>query len=256
MTGIDLEVADDVATLTISNPGMRNAIAPSFLPEIGSALDEIRDDVRCLVVTGAGDRAFSSGMDLSELNDQAFFEEHEPIYESVLQSLAKFPYPTIANVNGDAIGGGFDLCLSCDLRIGSAKSRFGVPTARIGIVYTVRAIRQMVRTLGPAYTKELLYTADLVDASRAAEMGIVNEVVPADRVDGRVDELATTIASNAPRSLSVSKRIVETVLDADHLSATEREFIEQLRAEALQSEDFEEGRAAIAEGRDPEFTGS
>lgn len=207
------------------------------------------------MLTGAGQEAFSSGFDLSELDPERFHREHEPAYEEAMRSLASFPYPTIAKVNGDAIGGGFDLCTCCDLRVSVDQARFGVPTARIGIVYTERAIRQMVQIVGPTYTKELLFTAEPIGASRAAEIGFVNGVVTAGELDERVDNLTATIAENAPHSLTASKRIVETILDTSQPSRTEREFIDRLRAEAFQSEDFEEGLRAIAEERKPDFTG-
>jgi len=255
VTGINVESSDRVGRITIENPGKRNAITPSMLPEFSAAIADLRGEVRCLVLAGAGDEAFSAGFDLSTVDVDGFHEEHEPVYEGTLRALAEFPYPTVAKVNGDAIGGGFDLSLSCDLRVSVAGARFGVPTTRIGIVYSERAIRQMVRILGPARAKELLFTADLIDAADAAEMGIVNAVVDRDELDDHVENLASTIAGNAPHSLTASKQIVETVLDADRPSPTELEYIQQLRAEAFASDDFEEGLAAISEGREPEFTG-
>jgi len=255
VTGIDVESNDRVGRITIENPGKRNAITPSMLPEFSAAIADLRGEVRCLVLAGAGDAAFSAGFDLSAVDVDSFHEEHEPVYEETLRELAEFPYPTVAKVNGDAIGGGFDLSLTCDLRVSVTGARFGVPTARIGIVYSERAIRQLVRLLGPARTKELLFTADLIDAAEAADMGVVNAVVEPDELDDHVRDLASTIAGNAPRSLTASKQIVETVLDADRPSPTEREYIEQLRTEAFESDDFEEGLAAVEEERDPEFTG-
>lgn len=255
MTGVEVEVNDQVGRIVLANPDKRNAITPSMLPEFSAAIADLRGEVRCLVLAGAGEEAFSAGFDLSSVDADTFHEEHEPVYEETLRSLAGFPYPTIAKVNGDAVGGGFDLSLTCDLRVSVSGARFGVPTARIGIVYSERAIRQMVQVLGPARAKELLFTADLVDAAAAADMGFVNAVVGADEVDAYTADLASRIAGNAPRSLTASKRIVETVLDGDRPSPTERTHLEQLRAEAFESDDFEEGLAAISEDREPEFTG-
>lgn len=255
MTGVDVEVSGHVGRIVLDNPDKRNAITPSMLPEFSTALADLRGEVRCLVLAGAGEKAFSAGFDLSAIDVDSFHDEHEPVFDETVRELAEFPYPTVAKVNGDAIGGGFDLCLGCDLRVSAASARFGVPTARIGIVYPERAIRQMVRVLGPADTKKLLFTADLIDASTAVEAGVVNDVVPDADLDAHVEDLASTIASNAPRSLTASKQIVETVLDADRPSPTERAHLEQLRADAFESEDFEEGLAALSEGRDPEFSG-
>lgn len=255
MTGIGVESSDHVGRIVLKNPDSRNAITPSMLPELSTAIADLRDEVRCLVLAGAGEEAFSAGFDLSSVDADSFYEEHEPAYEETLRSLAEFPYPTIAKVNGDAVGGGFDLSLTCDLRVTVSGARFCVPTARIGIVYSERAIRQMIQVLGPARTKELLFTADLVDAAEAADMGIVNAVVETDEIDDYTADLASRIAGNAPRSLTASKQIVETVLDGDRPSPTERAHLEQLRAEAFESDDFEEGLAAISADREPEFTG-
>lgn len=255
MTGIDISSTDRVGRITVRNPKKRNAIKPSFLPELSTAIDELREDVRCLVVTGAGERAFSAGFDLSEMEGGAFHEEHESAYESVLGALAAFPYPTIAKVNGDAIGGGFDLCLSCDLRVCTTDARFGVPTAKVGIVYPERAIRRMVQTIGPTYAMELLYTADLVDATRADEMGFVTDAVPAEDLDDRTADLASTIVANAPRTLATSKRIVRAVQDQFRLTPTQQEFVERERTAAFESDDVVEGWNALSEGREPDFTG-
>ncbi|WP_435348572.1 enoyl-CoA hydratase/isomerase family protein [Haloarchaeobius sp. HRN-SO-5] len=257
MVGIDVDVADHVATLTIRNPEKRNAIAPSFLPDLAEELDDLesRDDVRCLVVTGAGAKAFSSGFDLSELDGDAFQEEYEDVYDEAFTRLARFDYPTIARINGDAVGGGFDLATACDLRVAADRARFGIPTARIGLVYTERAIRQTLTAVGAANAKELLFTADLVDAERAEEMGLLNDRVPAAELDDRVDDLAERIASNAPLSLVGTKRIVQGILDKQAFSPAERALVERLREEAYQSDDYDEGRAAVSDDREPEFTG-
>jgi enoyl-CoA hydratase/carnithine racemase len=254
MTGIDVAVSDNVGTITVSNPEKKNALKPAFFPDIADALDRLRDEVRCLVVTGAGD-TFCSGFDLSELGDDTTIRTHEDTYEETMAKLAEFPYPTVAKVAGDAVGGGLDLCVSCDLRVATTDARFGAPTARIGIVYTDRVLRRLVHTLGPVRTKELLFTANLFDAEWASEAGLlVDAVSPAD-LDDRTDELTSTIAGNAPLSLSASKRIVQTILDSDRLSPSEHEFVEQLRDEAYESDDAAEGMAAISERREPEFTG-
>jgi enoyl-CoA hydratase/carnithine racemase len=254
MTGIDVDISGNVGTITVSNPDRKNAIKPAFLPDIADALDELRDDVRCLVVTGDGD-TFCSGFDLSELDDDTTIRTYEDTYEETMAKLAEFPYPTVAKVAGDAVGGGLDLCVSCDLRVATTDARFGAPTARIGIVYTDRVIRQLVHTLGSVRTKELLFTANLFDAEWANEAGFLVDVVDSDDLDDRTNELTSTIAGNAPLSLSASKQIIETILDHDRLSDTEQEFVRRLRDEAYESDDAAEGLAAISEGREPEFTG-
>lgn len=257
MADVDASVDGHVATLTIRNPGKRNAIAPSVLPELVETIDELeRDgDVRCLVVTGAGEKAFSSGFDLSELEGDAFQEEYEAVYDEAVNRLARFEYPTVARINGDAIGGGFDVCTACDLRVAADHARFGVPTARVGLIYTERAIRQTLTAVGATNAKELLFTAELVDAERADAMGLLTDCVPASTLDDRVEELTETIAGNAPLSLAGSKRIVQSILDKRALSPAEAELVERVRREAYESDDYDEGRAAIAEGREPSFSG-
>jgi enoyl-CoA hydratase/carnithine racemase len=254
MTGIDVDVSDNIGTITVRNPGKKNALKPSFLPDIADTLDDLRDEVRCLVVTGGGD-TFCAGFDLAELDGDTTIRTYEETYEETMTKLAEFPYPTIAKVSGDAVGGGLDLCVSCDLRIAATNARFGAPTARIGIVYSDRAIRQLVHTLGSARTKELLFTADLFDATWTSESGFLVDIVDPDDLGERTSRLASTIAGNAPLSLAASKRIVETILESTQLSPTEHELVERLREEAYESDDAAEGLAAISEGREPEFTG-
>jgi enoyl-CoA hydratase/carnithine racemase len=250
-----VDVEPPVCTLTIANPGKRNALSSSFLPEVGETLASLSDrtDVRCVVLTGAGDAAFCAGYDISELSTDQ--RDRERLVEDTTRQLREFDYPTVARINGDTVGAGMNLAGACDIRVAVDEVRFGVTPAKLGNVYSYDGIQQLVNIVGPADAKELLFTADLVSAERAARMGLVHYVVDRESLDDRVSELADTIGSNAPLSLSGMKRIVNAIAERGSFGAVEREWAARIRTEARESRDHEEGKRAFAEKRMPEFEG-
>lgn len=248
------EIDNSICTLTIENSGKRNALSPSILRSIETEVTtaEQRDDVRALVVTGSGDRAFSSGYDISEF-EAADGDEGAKAFEDAVTSIYEFPYPTIAMINGDTYGGAMELIAVCDLRIAVEDASFSVTPAKLGLVYGDRGISQLMHHVGPANVQELLYTARSIDADRAAEMGLLNHVVDRSDLEDRTYGIASDISANAPKSLRGMKRIVRALLDKQSLNDTEKELVQRLRDEARESEDHREGVRAFSEGREPTF---
>lgn len=244
-----------VCTLRVDRREKRNALSPAMLSTIVDGLESLDggDDVRALVVTGTG-RAFSAGFDIDEFAGDSR-EEGQALFDRAVRELGEFSYPTLAMINGDAIGGAVELVAACDIRFGVTGARFGITPAKLGIIYGDRGITSFVDVMGPANTKELLFTGDLVDAERANEMGLLNHLVEEDELEERTYAMADRIASNAPLSLKGMKKIVHAVLEKRSLTDAERAWVERLEREAFESRDHEEAVEAFADDRDPEFEG-
>lgn len=244
-----------VCTLRIDRPEKRNALSPAMLSAIVDGIESLDgdDEVRTLVVTGTG-RAFSAGFDIDEFAGDSR-DEGQALFDRAVHALTDFSYPTLAMINGDAIGGAVELIAACDIRFGVRGARFGITPAKLGIIYGDRGVTRFVDVMGPANTKELLFTGDLVDAERAKEMGLLNHLVEEDELEERTYAMADRISSNAPLSLKGMKRIVHAVLEKRSLTDAEQAWVERLEQEAFESRDHEEAVEAFAEGRDPEFEG-
>lgn len=261
MTGeIHVDVDGAVATLTIDNREKRNALGPPELAELLSAFEEVEEhDVRCVVLTGAGEKAFSSGFDISyhqrTYDEGPEIEGEEADFAEVVERVKRFEYPTIAMINGGTFGGSMHLIAACDLRIAVEDARFGITPAKLGMIYDADAIGEIMAHVGPANVKEFLFTAEFVDAERAYDMGLLNDIVPREELESKTYDMAESIASNAPLSLIGMKRIVRALMDKDRLTPAERRWAEELEREAKESRDHEEGVRAFMDDREPEFEG-
>jgi enoyl-CoA hydratase/carnithine racemase len=247
-------VADGIATVTLNRPDKRNAMNAAMLTGLGAAMDELdeRRDVRVIVVRGAGP-AFCAGMDLREMEARGGAADPETDVVAVLQRVERARHPTIALVHGDAIAGGCELALHCDLRVAADSARFAMPLARIGLVVPFALGQKLIEVMGPSHTRLLLFTGRPVDAARAYEIGMVHQVVPAAEIEAAAYGLARTIAGNAPLSLIGMKA---TILRA--ATARDRIAHDDLDAVALRarrSRDASEGRRAMLERRRPDFSG-
>ncbi|MDY6817534.1 MAG: enoyl-CoA hydratase-related protein [Halobacteriales archaeon] len=257
MTGtIHSDRQDGVCTITIENEGKRNALDYSMAGEIADILAELEadDDDAVVVLTGAGEKAFSAGFDLSiDRTDQSSDDSSE--WERMITNLSNYEFPTIGRINGVTYGGAVEIAAACDLRVGVREADFGITPAKIGLVYEGDAINRVMSLIGPAKTKEMLFTGEPIGAEHAYEVGLLNYVVDRADLDDRVSDLAQTMASNAPLSLKYMKEIVDALKEKDRLTDAERKWIARLREESFASEDHKEGVAAFREDREPEFKG-
>ena len=248
-------IADGVATVTLNRPDKRNAMNAALLGGLRACFDELdaRPDVRVVVVRGAGP-AFCSGMDLREMEERGGAQaDPESGVIATLQRVERSRHPTIAMVHGDAIAGGCELALHCDLRVAADVARFGMPLARVGLVVPFPLGQKLVEILGPAHTRHLLFTGRPIDARRAYEIGMVHEVVPAAQLEPVTYALARIVADNAPLSLAGMKA---TLLRAVTLrERIAHEDLDALALRARQSADASEGRRAMLEKRKPMFRG-
>jgi enoyl-CoA hydratase/carnithine racemase len=251
------EPAPHVARLTISNPGKRGALDQAILDAFASTLPKL--EARCVIITGEG-RTFSAGYDIGHLPESVFADEAEKLvahpFAAAIDAVEAYPYPTVAALNGHAIGGGLELALSCDLRLAAHQIRLGMPPAKLGLVYSHTGIRKFIDTIGAPRTRELFLVGGRINAATAHLWGLVNSVHGSDELPEAAVELAQTIAANAPLAQLGNKRVIRAVLDsgASLDPAVERELIE-LRRACFRSEDFREGVRAFAEKRAPEWKG-
>lgn len=249
-----VSVADGIATLTMNRPAQRNAMNRALLDGLRKSFEDLdeRRDVRVIVVRGAGP-AFCAGMDLKEMEARGGAADPEADVVEVLQRVERSKLPTIAVVHGDAIAGGCELALHCDLRVMADGARIGMPLARIGLILPFKLGQKLVEIIGPAHTRHLMFTGRPIDARRAREIGMVHQVVPAAEIEAATQTLARTIADNAPLSLAGIKAVIQRALElretitADDLDAAARR--------ARSSADASEGRRAMLEKRKPNFRG-
>jgi enoyl-CoA hydratase/carnithine racemase len=249
--------AEGVLRLTISNPDKRNALDHAILDGIAQAVREA--DARCIVLTGEHGM-FSSGYDIGDIPDDVFAEEAEKLvahpFTGALDALDATDLPTIAALPGHTIGGGLELALACDLRIAADGIKLGMPPAKLGLVYSHTGLRRFMDVIGVARSRELFLLGRNIEARRALEWGMVNEVViGSDRADVALD-WATELAANAPLSVQGNKRVIRELLraEAELDPDVERELI-ALREACFASEDMKEGVRAFAEKRPARWQG-
>lgn len=251
------EPAPGVARLTISNPDKRGALDHPILDAFAGTLPEL--DARCVMITGEG-TTFSAGYDISDLPETVFANEAERLiahpFAAALDAIDAYPYPTLAALNGHAIGGGLEIALSCDLRIAAGTIALGMPPAKLGLVYSHTGIRKFIDTIGAPRTRELFLLGRRIDARTARAWGLINAVAEPGRLAEEAVEMASEIAENAPLAQRGNKLVIRAVLDAEGSldPAVERELIE-LRQACFASEDFREGIRAFAEKRPPRWQG-
>ena len=247
-----------VAHLTLVNPPL-NLVTEALLHELAAALDTLEaaapNDVRVVVVTGSGDRAFSAGSHVGEFESQrgpAGRERHE-LESGVARRLAELPMPTIAAIEGNALGGGLELALCCDIRIASERARLGLPEVRLAVTPGAGGTQRLPRVVGPARARELILTGRVLSAEQAERVGLVHQVVPAGEALAAADAVAVEIALRGPHAVREAKRLIdsatETSLDAGlaaELDASDRIFA---------TDDLLEGATAFLEKRDPEYRG-
>jgi enoyl-CoA hydratase/carnithine racemase len=242
-------------TITLNRPEKRNALTTAMIGRLHGEIERVAGDgdVRVLILRSAGS-VFCAGLDLRELAEQRAAGAAEThTLEEALHLLEALPQPTIAVVQGEAVAGGCELALHCDLRVAGDAARFSMPLARIGLAVPVRLVWKLVETIGQAATRELLFTGEAVDATAAHELGLVNRVVPAGELDRVATTLAQQIARNAPLSLRVMKASAQRL--AEQRRSIQRDDLEDLSRQVRASADLQEGLAAQRERRAPVFRG-
>jgi enoyl-CoA hydratase/carnithine racemase len=248
-----------VGTIIFNNPERHNAVSLDMWAAVSRMLEEYAgdDDVRVLVLKGAGGKAFVSGADISKFEaERATLDatrHYNVTVEKTYAAIEEFPKPTIAMIEGYCIGGGVGLAVCCDLRFCSDNSRFAVPAAKLGLGYSFNGLRRLVNVVGPAFAREIFYTARQFTAEDARMMGLVNRVLPQAGLERYVRDCADTIAANAPLTVTSVKYIIGEVLKDE--SRRDLARCAALVEKCFASSDFTEGRTAFMEKRKPAFTG-
>ncbi len=249
-------VEDRVATLVINRPDKRNALDATVRRELIAALDALRDDpdVRVVVFTGAGDKAFIAGADISELAKRTPVEQRAVMEgRRIFDEIAAFPKPTIAMINGYAFGGGCELALACDVRIAARSAKLGQPEVRLGILPGGGGTQRLPRLIGAGRALRMLLTGEAVGAEEAERIGLVDQVVADDELHATATALARQIAGHSPLALRLAKDAVRAAFDMPLAAglAYERELF----ITAFASDDKAEGVRAFLEKRAPAFRG-
>jgi enoyl-CoA hydratase len=261
-TGTDkllVEVADAVAVVTLNNPGKRNALSSEMRAALPGLLEALQADadVRVVVLTGAGDKAFASGADISEFAERrtspAARAEYDRVGAALDRSWHSLEKPLIAMIRGFCIGGGLFTALQADIRIASDGSQFGVPAAQLGLGPGFAGVKAMMNLIGPAWTSEILFSARRFTAAEALQMGLVNRVVPAASLRDQTISLARSIAGNAPLTVAACKAVIREAGRSPDRPDMAR--VEAMIEACFQSDDYREGKRAFAEKRPPAFTG-
>ncbi|MEE2778861.1 MAG: enoyl-CoA hydratase [Acidobacteriota bacterium] len=253
-----VEQRGSVGHVVFNRPQRHNAISVEIWAAIPLALDRLEGDaaIRSVVLSGAGEKSFISGADISQFEKRRSSSEVRGYYDSVAgtanRRLIECPLPTVAMIQGYCIGGGLGVALNCDLRYASSDSSFGIPAARLGVGYHHNGVRRLIDVVGPSFAKEIFYTARRFDASEAQAMGLVNRVVERDELAALVDDTCGRIAENAPLTVRSVKTIVGELVRGGH---ADLELCEQVVRDCFGSEDYVEGRRAFMDKRKPVFVG-
>jgi enoyl-CoA hydratase/carnithine racemase len=258
------EPAENVARITISNRDKRGALDHEILDCLATLMKQ--QDAYCVVITGDG-AAFSAGYNIGNFPEtqaeglpDSFEREAESLvahpFTSAIEAIEAYPYPVIAAINGYAIGGGLELAVTCDIRIAARGVKMGMPPAKIGLIYSHTGLRRFIEVCGVGATSELFYVGRNVDADRACELGLVNQVVEPGDLEQTVLALAAEIGANSPVSLAGNKEVMRT-LRAYGIALPEdvEERMVRLRESCFSSGDFAEGIRAFAEKRRPRWKG-
>jgi enoyl-CoA hydratase len=250
---------DGIGVITFNNPDKRNAMSLDMWEGLGQSLTELRDDpaIRVVILTGAGDKAFVSGADISQFEKTRHNAEASEAYSkrSAAQRalLAEYPKPTIACIRGFCLGGGMQVAMLADIRFAAEHSQFGIPAAKLGIAYGYDGLRNLVSLVGPSWARLIMYTGMRIESAEALRIGLVDRVLPDGELWNATLEVARSIAGNAPLAIKAAKITIAQVLkDPD---ARDFAAIKNIGTACMDSDDFREGRRAFMEKRKPVFQG-
>ena len=255
-----LEKDGPIGWIVFNQPEKRNAVSQEMWQQMPEHVGDLAADnaIRVVILRGAGEQAFVAGADISQFKDRrrnmADEEEYRRISAQGQEALARLGKPLLAMIHGYCVGGGVGIAITCDIRIAADDARFGIPAARLGLGYHYRGMEKLMTLIGPAYTKEIFFTARTdFGAQDALRMGLVNQVVPRAELLGYTREYAQRIARNAPLTLRSAKTTVEQLLRPP----AERDvaLLDKLLADCFNSQDYQEGVRAFSEKRHPQFQG-
>ena len=255
MSNVVLNVTDRIATLTVNRPEARNALDKETVDELRAHLDAVRtrEDVGAVVVTGAGDQVFVAGADIRQLRECRRADALQAINSSLFAAIDRFEKPTIAAINGHALGGGCELALACDIRIAAEHARLGQPEVGLGIIPGAGATQRLPRLIGLGRAKQLVLTGDTIDAHTALSWGLVSGVTPAVELPSAARAMARRILERGPLALRLAKLALNASARVDLDSGLLIETLAQ--AICFDSDDKHEGTTAFLEKRKPSFKG-
>jgi enoyl-CoA hydratase len=250
---------DSSLHIRFNNPAKHNALSVDMWEAVPPLLQLAHDDerVRLVVFSGAGDKAFVSGADISQFEDMRAAREavsrYEAMAEETLTAIHDFAKPTLACIRGYCIGGGVNVAIACDLRIADTESVFAIPAARLGLGYRYSAMKNLVDLIGPGAAKDLFFTARRIDAVEAKTMGLVTRICPPDALPDLLNEYCTALAQNAPLTVMAGKAITREILKPS--PELDMALCTSLIRGCFESADYTEGRTAFMQKRKPAFTG-
>jgi len=251
------EVRDSIGLITLNRPKALNALNTALLTELGILLGEIakNEEIKAVVITGSGDKAFAAGADIAEMQPMTAMQGRKFSENGMnaITMLETIPQPTIAAINGFALGGGCEVTLACDIRVASTKAKFGQPEVNLGVTPGFGATQRLPRLVGAGIAKELLLTGDIIGADRAYAIGLVNHVVEPEQLLDKAFEIANKIASKGQLSVRMTKQGVNEGLNMDVDRGLQYET--ELFALSFSTEDQKEGMAAFLDKRAAEFKG-
>ncbi len=255
-----LEKDGPIGWIVFNQPEKRNAVSQEMWQQMPEHVGDLAADdaIRVVVLRGAGEQAFVAGADISQFKDRrrnmADEEEYRRISAQGQEALARLGKPLLAMIHGYCVGGGVGIAITCDIRIAADDARFGIPAARLGLGYHYRGMEKLMTLIGPAYTKEIFFTARTdFGAQDALRMGLVNQVVPSAELLGYTRDYAQRIARNAPLTLRSAKTTVEQLLRPS--GERDLALLDKLLADCFNSQDYQEGVRAFSEKRHPQFQG-
>ncbi|KRN26630.1 enoyl-CoA hydratase-related protein [Liquorilactobacillus mali] len=253
-----LAVDNGIATLTINRPKSLNALNSDTLTEIGQALDEVKaneESIKVLVITGAGEKSFVAGADISQMHNMNSLEAAKlsKLAHTSFRKIEDLSQLTIAAVNGYALGGGLELAASCDIRVASNKAKFGQPEVTLGIIPGFGGTQRLTRLVGRGKAKEMIATGKMIDAEEAARVGLIEEITEPQNLMTKVKEIANQVMKNGLIAVGMAKYVIDRAADLPLDTAID--FETQLWSETFSTKDQTEGMTAFLEKRKPTFKG-
>ena len=254
-TSLNVSLDEGIATIVVDRPAVKNALDLETVTELRAALHELAEtrDAGVLIMTGAGESSFVSGADINEIRARDREDGLAAINSSLFTAVERFPRPTIAAINGYALGGGCELALACDIRVAADSAKFGQPEVGLGIIPGAGATQRLPRIVGMGWAKHLILTGEIIDAKQALEIGLLTAVMPAAQLQVRARELARRILRQGP----LAARLAKLALNASARVDLDSGLLIETLAQAIcySSEDKQEGTTAFLEKRKPRFTG-